>query len=160
MTTRLLAPLLALALLTQARPAGAQDFPPIPPGEDKIVVVREGEKAPFTGQLFSAETSLRWANWLGQYKLRLRTDVAYQAKVDQADLTLAREMLQIERDKYKVVVGDYQERLGQAQVRLDALDAEIRSPSWYRSPWFGLGAGVLGTGIAIGLGAFALHAAK
>jgi hypothetical protein len=150
---------LIAALFTPAV-AVAQEVQAIPPGEDKIVAIREGDKAPFSGQLFDGPTSLRWANWLGQYKLRLRADVDYQRKVDQADITLAQTLLQIERDKYKAVTEDYQIRIGQQQARIESLESAARNPPWYSTPWFGVVVGVAGTTLAVGLGAFALHAAR
>jgi len=160
MTARLLSLLLLLAILLAPSPARAQDVTAIPPGEDKIVVVREGDRAPFSGQLYEPATALRWANWIGQYKLRLRADLDYQKKVDQADLTLAQTLLQIEKDKYKAVTEDYQQRAAQQQARIEALEAAARNPPLLSSPWFGFALGVAGTTLAVGLGAFALHAAK
>jgi hypothetical protein len=142
--------------------SAAQDPPlvTIPPGDDVIVAVEKGAPSPIRGQVFSPETATRWANWLGQYKLRLRADLDYQKKVDQADLTLAQTMLQIEKDKYKAVTEDYQQRAAQQQARIEALEAAARNPPLLASPWFGFALGVAGTTLAVGLGAFALHAAK
>jgi len=152
--------LLPLLLLTMTTRALAQDVQTIPPGEDKIVSVREGDKSPFTGQLFDQQTALRWANWLQQYKLRLKIDVEQQKKLSEVEVGFVKQLLQIEKDKYAAVTQDYQTRSALQQTKIQELEAEIKNPPWYSSVWFGAALGVLTTTLAVSLGAFALHAAK
>ena len=131
------------ALLPQL--ALAQDLPkvqPIPPGDDKIVVVRVGDKAPFTGQLFDDPTALRWANYLQQYQYRLKTDVELQRRTDQAEIDYGQKLLVAERARYQEVTADYQKRLADEIAR-------GASPPFYQSMWFGVVVGVAGTALAV-----------
>jgi hypothetical protein len=125
----------------------------VPPGDDKIVVVTQGQPAPFTGQLFDNNTALRWGNWLQQYKFRLTLDVDTQKKLDQIQIDLLAGKLQFERDQYKVVTGDY-------QVQVATLQEELRNPPWYKSPWFGFGCGIVASVVLVSATAFVIHETK
>lgn len=111
---------------------------PVPPGDDVIVSVKKGDPAPLAGQLFDQATAIRWGNYLQQCKTRLVADVELQKKVDEAQITYLNQVLTLEREKYKQVVGDYQLRLGKAE-------AEVLSPPFYKTVWFGMTLGVVGT---------------
>ena len=124
----------------------------IPPGDDRIVVVREGEKAPFTGQLFDQPTALRWSNWLLQYKLRLQVDADYTKKVNEADRKLRERKLEIEQEKYKTVTLDYQKQVATLSSKVSVLENELRNPPWYKSVWFGVVLGVVTASAAVGTG--------
>lgn len=132
----------------------------IPPGDDKIVGVREGEKAPFTGQLFDPPTALRWANWLQQYKLRLQTDVEMQKRVCEADVKLGERKLEIEQEKNKVVTDDLRKQVALRDVRVLELEKSIDNPPFYRSFWFGAVVGVVTTGALFGVGVWAASTAN
>lgn len=154
----------ALLLVTTISPAsfadpsgvGVQD---IPPGTDKISPLRKGEPAPYDGQLFDNATSLRWGNWLLQYKLRLTADVEFERKVRAADVQLWTQRYDISEQKYTTVTRDYQEKVAALSSQVMTLQLEVNNPPWYRSPWFGFTAGVVFTGACIGLGAYSLHTA-
>src|SRR5688572_31665694 len=90
--------LLLAALIFYAVPAvGDETIKDIPPGEDVIEPLPKGTPAPFDGQLFDINTSLRWANWLTQYeavlaaeiersKAACKAELEYQAKVGSIDV--------------------------------------------------------------------------
>lgn len=147
---------LTIALL---RPAtGHADEPKvqdIPPGDDKIVVVREGDKAPFTGQLFDQATALRWANWLQQYRLRLQADTTLQQRINQADAQLCADQKTAAQEKYKFVTGEYQSQVQQRDVKISELETKLDHPPFYRTVWFGALLGVVLTGGLFGMGVWA-----
>ena len=149
--------LVALCLVLYSRTAFAEDSVPrvedIPPGEDRIVSVTAGSPAPFTGQLFDPETSLRWANWLAQYKLRLQHLESFSA-----------ERLTIERAfqaKQETILANaahreaswYQSQLQAQSAETLRLKQEMSDPPFYRTVWCGFVAGVLTVSLAIGVGA-------
>jgi hypothetical protein len=117
----------------------------IPEGDDKITSVKEGQKAPYKGQLFDPPTALRWANWLRQYKLRLKTDVLREQKVCEAKVDYEGKVLTAEKDRNKTIETDLKVRLTRSEkARLEA-EEEARNPPWYRTVWFGTALGVVGT---------------
>jgi hypothetical protein len=130
--------LLTLALLTAAPTAYAQAVPieVIPPGDDRIEVLPKGQPAPFDGQLFDNDTALRWANWLRQYKVRLRVDVAEQRDVCAVRTTALQQQINVEQVKYSQAVTAYEQRLLQLQI-------EQANPPWYKSPIFYVATGVV-----------------
>lgn len=134
--------------------AAVQD---IPPGPDNIVSVRKDEKAPFAGQLFDAPTALRWANWLQQYKLQLRTDVEAQKKICAADVALGQKKLEVEQDKNLTITGDLRHQLTTKDTRISDLEKAADSPPFYKTFWFGATIGVVVTGALFGLGVWAAH---
>lgn len=129
----------------------------IPPGEDRITYVREGEKTPYTGQLYDPATALRWANWLLQYRLRLETDTTLQKKVCDADVALEKKRLDIEREKNATVTEDLRQQIMARDVRVMQLQKELDSPPFYKSVWFGTLLGALGAGALFGVGVWAAN---
>jgi len=145
-----------LALLLLPHNALAQTPAPIeaiPPGEDVIVPLPKGTPAPFDGQLYDNSTALRWANWLRQYKLRLRVDVQEQKDICRVRQDAAQQELRAERDKYNAVVKMYDRRILE-------LKNDYEHPPWYRSPTFYIGAGVVSTLLVVVGGAYIWHAAN
>jgi hypothetical protein len=127
---------------------------PVPSGEDRIEVVKKGDPAPFTGQLFDQPTALRWANYLQQYKFRLQADVEFQKKYDGLELDYAKKQLELERAQYTQVTGDLQKKLDAAQKEL------AEGPPWYKTTGFGVAIGVLVTVAAAAGTAALINAAK
>ena len=127
----------------------------IPAGEDKIVGVKEGEKAPFTGQLFDPPTALRWANWLQQYKLRLAIEREMQQKVCSAEIELANRRVTIEQEKNKSVTEDLKKTVGVRDARIVDLEKAADNPPFFKTFWFGAVVGVVATGTLFGLGVYA-----
>lgn len=128
------------ALLLVSRLAAADPIvQTIPPGSDKIVVVREGDRAPFTGQLFDSPTALRWANWLQQYQTMLTATVEHDQKVCAAKVEYGSKLLTIEKERAAALEQDLRARLVTSEkARAQAL-YEAQNPSWYRTVWFGAG---------------------
>lgn len=149
-----LAPRLAWA--DPPAPASSSPAPviPIPPGDDNIVMLKKGDPAPFTGQLFDQPTALRWGNYLLQYKFRLQADVELQKKIGAAELQLAEKKLELERDQYTKVTTSL-------QTKIDLLEKKIADgPAWYATPTFGFVMGVVLSVSIVGVTAAFVHAAK
>jgi len=156
---------LMLALLVSATAQAADDkpvhnpHPPImdvPPGDDVIVVAEKGKPAPISGQLFSQETALRWANWIDQYRQRLVLDVAYEKEVCRVELEHRDTLVGIEQTRADALGIDLNKRLVRSEQRNADLQDSINNPSFWRSMEFGiiLGAVVTAAGVvSIGLAA-------
>lgn len=145
MKTWMVGALLGLATLVEVNRSAAQEIPAIPPGDDKIVAIKEGERAPFSGQLLDPPTALRWANWLGQYRLRLKADVELQKQLGDVRASYQEQLLVIEKERSAFILKDYMERFQAQQARIAVLEKELSAPPWYKSPWVALSVGVLGT---------------
>jgi len=120
----------------------------VPEGADRIVSVKKGAEAPFEGQLFDNDTALRWANWLRQYKLRLKVDVEEQQQLCAVRLESAAKLREAETARYRKVEAAYALRVQELQYRLD-------NPPWYSSPTFYVVVGVVSATAAIA-GGYAL----
>ncbi len=138
-------------------PASAfgQEFPPIltiPPGNDNIVVVKKGEPVPFTGQLLDGPTALRWANWLEQYRTRLKLDVQFQKQFDAAELKAVNTQLDAERKKYLEVTKLYETKISELEKKLE------KPVPWYKTSEFGFSMGVLVSLVVVVSGAALISA--
>ncbi len=140
----LLIPTLALA----EEPPPQPNIVTFPPGDDNIVAVRKGEAAPYAGQLFDENTSLRWALWLQQYKLRYGTDL--QAERDGCKVLVAREGVYraIEAERNAKSEKDLRERLLAADKTRAAGEEKLRNPPFWKEPTFWYASGVL-TSVAV-----------
>jgi hypothetical protein len=118
-----------------------------------------GEKVPFDGQLFDPQTALRWANWLQQYKLRLKQDVTYEQKVCEAKLSYSDKVLKVEEELSKEVKQDLRGRLMRSEKARLVAEEETRNPPWYRSVWFGIAVGTVGTISIFGLSVWVVSSA-
>lgn len=139
-----------------ARADEAPEIQDIPPGEDQIEVVHQGKAAPFTGQLFSQETALRWANWLTQYKLRLDQDVQLERRLCSAELKFKDATISIEEEKNMAIRMDLRERILRVEELNAKLNDEINDPSFFGSVEFGVILGVVGSAavaVAVGVAA-------
>lgn len=150
----------ALVLLSSVTCFAEEPITDIPPGDDKIVSVAKEEKAPFSGQLFSSDTALRWANWLQQYKLRLRVDVQKEIEVCKATTDYKDKVVQIEKARAAKVEEDLVDRLQRAETARLTAEEEARNPAWYKTREFGLVLGVLGTGAVFGLSVWAFDTTR
>jgi hypothetical protein len=111
-----------LALILLAPAARAQNaIEPIPAGDDVIVSLQHGEKAPWKGQLFSPDTALRWGNYLSQYRYHLELERTIAARRIELERDLSERQLKHERDLW---IGELKKR----EVEI----AELRSRP---SPW-------------------------
>ena len=79
--------LVALALFMSTTATASPALTPIPPGEDKIEPITQGQVSPFSGQVFDNKTALRWGNYLQQCKVRLELDPELVRKQLQAEIS-------------------------------------------------------------------------
>lgn len=116
----------------------AQEYKPeplkaVPPGDDKIVSIKEGDKAQFAGQLFSSDTALRWANFLEQAHVRLRVDVERERAIAAAKERALEERLRLEKQRSELLLSEYQKQI----------DRLTKPDPWYKSPVVPFMGGVL-----------------
>jgi hypothetical protein len=117
----------------------------IPPGDDKIVAVHEGDKVPFTGQLFDSATALRWNNWLQQYKALLQLQTTRDQQVCKAQTDFDTKVASIEKTRTDGIEKDLRTRLQASEQQRLSLQQQIDHPPFYREFWFQAGVGVLVT---------------
>lgn len=132
----------------------------VPPGEDKITVLPKGEKAPYSGQLFDDPTALRWANWLQQYKIRLKADVEREQKMCVARMGYYKKLNKIEKERNQKIEADLRLRLKRAEEARMKAEHEARNPPWYESRTFGIIVGVIGTSAVFGLSIWAVDSLR
>lgn len=155
--------LLVLALLFP-RAAWAGDeytrVSDVPPGEDHIESVSSGDKAPFAGQLFDSATALRWANWLSQYRLKLKQlEVLMQARAE-IDQKFHAQQVQILTASHANEVAWYRAQLQLQTAETERLKVELQNPPFYKTTWFGFAAGVVAVSLSIGVGAVIVGAGR
>ncbi len=112
-----------------------------PEGDDKIVVIKKGDAAPFAGQLYDDSTALRWAVWLQQYKGLYAIDMKAAQDTCTVKLDHAAELANIAASRDAALQADLLARLKSSETaRLKAED-ELRNPSFFDRPgvWFGVG---------------------
>jgi hypothetical protein len=122
----------------------------IPPGDDKITPVKEGEAAPFDGQLFSPETALRWANWLEQYRLRLDEDLRLQTELCAIEINYRDQRRELEEEANAKIEEDLRARLLAAEQENVELQEELHRTPWHKTRTFGIVLGVVGTSLVAG----------
>jgi len=140
-----------LVLFTSAAAAQVPPIESVPKGEDKIAILREGQKAPYAGQLFDPSTALRWGNWLQQYKYRLKWDVQRAQSLCEAETTYRDELLKAEERRALTVEMDLRSRLVASEKERLRVEELLRNPAWYTTRTFGVVTGVVAT-----VGVFAL----
>lgn len=146
---RVLAIILAVVLCASTAQA-SEPIKSIPPGDDVIVVLNKNEKAPFSGQLYSYGTALRWGNWLSQYKLRLEIDVEAEKKACEIQLSYSRRLYDAEEERNQRVETDLRSRLQKAEGARLVAEERARNPPFYETFTFGFVVGLVVTG---GIGA-------
>jgi hypothetical protein len=151
-----LMPALALA----EPPLPAPEVVTYPPGDDKIVVVKKGDAAPYQGQLFDDSTALRWAVWLQQYKARYGLDMQAERARAEARLQYVREVAAIDAKAAAAKEADLRARLKAVDAARLKLEEEVRNPSFFKQPgvWFGIG--ILTTVVTAGTTVALLNATK
>lgn len=130
----------------------------VPPGDDKIVPLEEGDKAPYTGQLFDPTTALRWANWLQQYKYRLKWDVEKEQSICAVEKKYRDDLLSAEEKRAATVEKDLRARLLRSEKARLKAEEEARNPDWYNTRTFGVAVGVVATVGIVALSVWALSA--
>lgn len=145
----LVATLLIPSLALAEGPLPVPEVVTYPPGEDNITAVKKGEAAPYAGQLFDENTSLRWAMWLQQYKLRYGLDLKATQESCQVLVKYSAEYRAIESERNKKSEADLRARLLSAEkARLEA-EEKLRNPSFWKEPGLWYSAGVLTTVVAV-----------
>lgn len=139
---------LALLLLSSGAQSQERKIEDLPPGPDRIQALREGEAAPYSGLLFDPPTAQRWGNWLRQYKVRLAEDVALEKRLGQIEL-------KANDERWRLQASVLQQSLDAQRLKATELERRLQEPPpWYRTVWFGAGAGVLGAVGLVALGAY------
>jgi len=146
-------------MLSAATAQAADDGPPayspdppiqtIPAGDDKIETVSKGKPAPFSGQLYSSATALRWANWLVQYRTRLVQDVGRERELCTTEVTHQQELRDIEAERNRKVEESLKDGIKRSEQRNVSLQDQINDPSFFRSMEFGLILGVTATVVGV-----------
>ncbi len=116
-----------------------------PPGEDKIVVVRKGDPAPFTGQLYDDNTAVRWAVWLQQYKGRYAIDLKAVEDSCTVKLDAADALAQIEEERTSTIHADAMLRLKESEIARLKAEEQLRNPPFLDRPGVWLTVGVVST---------------
>lgn len=137
------------------------ELKPVPPGDDRIIPLPKGEKAPFTGQLYDPATALRWANFLEQYRLQLDLCYKTSGELQGLERTYWQSVIRIEGDAHKEIRLDLMGRLERVEKRNAELEGELRKgPPWYNSRTFGIIVGAVGASAAFGLSIWAVSSLK
>lgn len=139
------------------QPLPAPQVVTYPPGEDKIAVIRKGDPAPYTGQLFEDNTALRWAVWLQQYKARYGLDMKAEQDSCQIKLQHTADLASIEADRTSKIEKDLRARLKETDAQRLKLEEELRNPGFFRQPGLWVGVGVVTTLATVAVTAYAVH---
>jgi hypothetical protein len=129
----------------------AQTLPPIPPGEDKIEVIFEGEKAPYTGQLFDQTTALRWGIWLQRYPMLLKEQTENQQKLCDTELTYQRSLIDISSSRRDAIEADLRARLAESEKQRFQLQQAEANQAFYQSKTFMFFLGFVTAGTSVWL---------
>lgn len=154
------ASLFSLAALAEVTPLPAPQVVTYPPGDDKVVVVKKGDPAPYQGQLFDDNTALRWAMWLQQYKARYGLDMKAEQDTCKVKLDHAGALAGIEAERASKVEEEFRGRLAATEAQRIKLEEELRNPGFFKQPgfWYGLGVGT--TIVAVVATAYVVHETK
>ena len=151
MLKQAIAHLTLIAFMTQAvfLPTIAWADEP-PPEEEKVVTIKKGDPAPFTGTLFNTPAAARLMIDLEftQATCKIETD---------RQLGLLRSELQLKIDlcgaRNESLMLRHQELLIIKNDQINFLEKQFRPAPWYQTTEFGIVIGVvLGIGITIGTG--------
>lgn len=154
-----LALLLALGALLLTPAASAQETGApvpegdvdVPAGDNVIVVLSEGARAPFAGQLFDHATALRWGNRIVRYRMRIQLLTEELSICRTESEASAVEQLRIAEESYLREIEGLRTDLRDQAARYEAELARHRSPPFYETWGFAFGMGVLATGIVVGV---------
>lgn len=133
----------------------------IPSGEDKIVAVSKGELAPFTGQLYSTDTAIRWLNYLDQYKTKTPLLLDTYRQVCEAEIRYRDDASSARQKAYEDVRNDLTLRLKEMERVNAQLHEELRKdPSFFKSRSFGIVVGVVSTMVLTSISIWAIKASQ
>jgi len=154
-----LAALLALGLVLSPVAVAAQDAGApvpegdvdVPPGDNVIVVLPEGGRAPFAGQLFDPATALRWGNRIVRYRMRIALLTEELSICRTESEASAAEQLRIAEESYMREIEGLRTDLRDQATRYEEELARHRNPPFYETWGFAFGMGVLATGVVVGI---------
>lgn len=131
--------------------------PDFPPGDDRIIPLVTGERAPFDGQLFDQDTALRFGFRIQRLRLQLEQGVAREREICAVQTDLWETKFDLNQERYDFNLGLLRIALADSQKAADVLAeqlAEAGDPPWYRTVEFGIVVGVVGTvvvGVLVGV---------
>ena len=150
------AKILALLLVVFSVPAQAQDGAPVPsgdvdvpPGENVIVVLQEGARAPFAGQLFDSATALRWGNRIVRYRMRIHLLEEELRICHEEREASAERQLQLVEASYTREIEGLRTDLREQATRYETELAGFRDPPFYETWGFAFGMGALATAVVV-----------
>ena len=118
----------------------------IPAGADDIVTIKKGEEAPFSGQLYSPDTAIRWLNYMDQYRSKTQLLLDTYKRVCEVELNYRDSVLVAHKAAAADIKKDLEARLLRVEEQNAILQAELaKGPKWYNSRGFGITLGVVGT---------------
>lgn len=124
------------------------EVPSIPPGEDVIEAVAEGDPAPFDGMLLDTDTAIRWTNalqwWPQTFQLRLDLFEDVLAETESSHQL----RLRLVEDSYRREIAGLRGDLADLANDL----AEARERDWYDTPVFGFVLGAAAVVLLLGAG--------
>ena len=133
----------------------------IPEGEDQIVLLERGSPAPFSGQLFSSGTALRWGNWLEQYRVQTPLLLDTQSRMCLTEIQYRDSVIEVKDDAAEKIQEDLMARLERVEEKNAHLQAQLnRGPRWYQGRTFGIVVGAVGSFGFTMLSIWALDASK
>lgn len=133
--------------------AAAQDAPPdIPPGDDVITALAQGDRAPHAGMLLDTDTAIRWTHRLSWYQNELRLTLRSSEAVLAAVRSSHETELRLARESYEREITGLR-----GDLRTQAQQLTHEQP-WYDTFGFGFAVGVVTSGILVGLTAWAASA--
>jgi hypothetical protein len=149
------------AQVPELPPVPRFELTPVPSGDDNIVVLTKGEKAPFSGQLYDPATALRWANYMEQYRLQLDLCYTSARRLQSNERDYWQGLLEIEESAHKEIRLDLQTRLERVEKKSAELEGELRKgPPWYNTRTFGIIVGAVGAATVFGLSVWAVSSMK
>lgn len=108
------------------------------PEDAEVVPVEQGERAPFSGQLFPTELAIRMGFRIEQLELQLQADVERERDRCEVMLGFEQRRLQLERERGEFEVAQLTERVNEQAEDL----YEARNVPWYRTWGFAFGMGI------------------
>lgn len=149
-----------LALLLWACPAvvAAQEGAPapegdvdVPPGENVIIVLQEGARAPFSGQLFDPATATRFGNRITRYRMQIRLLTEELRTCHEERSASTDVQLRIVEESYAREIEGLRTDIREQAARYEGELANFRNPPFYETWGFAFGMGVLATGVVVGV---------
>lgn len=129
-------------------PAGDVD---VPPGPNVIVVLAEGARAPFGGQLFDPATALRWGNRTTRYRMSIRLLTEELRVCHEEHSASTTRQLDLQAQSYVREIGGLRTDIRDQAARYEGELQRFRSPPFYETWGFAFGMGAIVTAIVGGL---------